>query len=71
MNPVFQKLRSLSGKNEIPQNFLVLVKVKISENIPVDVSYVAALTNSAGNEPVKADTIPDKSKLSVADSRNR
>jgi hypothetical protein len=71
MNPVFEKLRSLAGKNEIPQNFLVLVKVKVSENIPVNVSYVTALTHSAGNEPVKSDSVPDNSKLSVAESRNR
>ena len=71
MNPVFEKMRSLAGKNEIPQNFLVLVKVKVSENIPVDISYVSALTHSAGNEPVKSDNIPDNSKLSVAKSLNR
>jgi hypothetical protein len=71
MNPVFEKLRSLAGKNEIPQNFLVLVKVKVSENIPVNVSYVTALTHSAGNEPVKSDSVPDNSKLSVAEGRNR
>ena len=69
MNPVFERLRSLTGKNEIPQNFLVLVKVKVSENIPVDVSYVTALTHAAGNEPVKSDNVQDDSKLSVA-SRN-
>jgi hypothetical protein len=71
MNPVFERLRSLSGKNEIPQNFLILVKVKVSENIPVDVSYVTALTRSAGNEPVRSDNVLDNSKLSVAQSLNR
>src|SRR5258708_5239347 len=71
MNPVFERLRSLTGKNEIPQNFLVLVKVKVSENIPVDVSYVTALTRSAGNEPVRSDNVPDNSKLSVAQSLSR
>jgi hypothetical protein len=71
MNPVFEKLRSLTGKNELPQNFLILVKVMVSENIPVDVSYVTALTRSAGNEPVRADNIQDNSKLSVAKSLNR
>ena len=71
MNPVFEKLRSLTGKNEIPQNFLILVKVKVSENIPVDVSYVTALTRSAGNEPVRSDNVQDNSKLSVAKTLNR
>jgi hypothetical protein len=71
MHPVFEKLKSLAGKNEIPQNFLVLVKVKVSENIPVDVSYVTALTHSPGNEPVKSDSVPDNSKLSSAKSVNR
>jgi hypothetical protein len=71
MNPVFERLRSLTGKNEIPQNFLVLVKVKVSENIPVDVSYVTALTSSAGKEPVRSDNIPDSSRPSVAESLSR
>jgi hypothetical protein len=71
MNPVFERLRSLTGKNEIPQDFLILVKVKVSENIPVDVSYITALTRSAGNEPVRSDNVLDNSKLSVAQSLNR
>ena len=71
MNPVFERLMSLTGKNEIPQNFLVLVKVKVSENIPVNVSYVTALTQSSGNDPVRSDHVPDNSKLSVAESVNR
>jgi hypothetical protein len=71
MNPVFEKLRSLTGKSEIPQSFLVLVKVKVSENIPVNVSYVTALTHSAGNEPVSSDNVPNNSKLSVAESLTR
>src|SRR3982074_3535013 len=71
MNPVFEKLRSLTGTNEIPQNFLVLVKVKISENIPVDVSYVTALASSAAKEPVRSDYLPDNSSPSVAESLSR
>jgi hypothetical protein len=70
MNLVFEKLRSLTGKRQLPQNFLVLVKVKVSENIPVDVSYVTALAHSSANEPVRSDNIQN-SKLPVAESVNR
>lgn len=40
MNPIFQKLRATTKTGSLPRNFVVLLKIDISEDIPVAVSFV-------------------------------
>jgi hypothetical protein len=68
MNPVFEKLRSLNG--EIPRNFLVLLKIKVRENIPVDTSFVLSLVDPSGNRPVRPVSMQDNTASTMLQRKN-
>jgi hypothetical protein len=46
MTSVVEKLRSLGGKRVVPPDFMVLVKINVSENIPIKTSYVTCRIGS-------------------------
>lgn len=70
MNPVFEKLKSLNGGKELPRSFLVLLKIKVRENIPVDTSFVLSLVDPSGNRPVKPVSVQDSTASTMLQRKN-
>lgn len=40
MEPLFQKMRAAAGKRSLPGSFVILLRIEVSGNIPVGVSFV-------------------------------
>lgn len=49
MTVAAEKLQSLSGKRSVAPDFMVLVRIEVSENIPIKVSYVTGRIGLGGD----------------------